>query len=340
MGRIAFVTILLWSIVVMGYSPTFAQEKPSVPFPSTLPPPKTSMSIRVREIASMSDGELTLPTAMADTSDALRGLAGVYVYSSIKNGGKDRGDFLGLNKDQLNTTIELKLRESGIKILTEAQRNAQSSVPTLYVSVEGSKLAGSTKVFQAFIRVGLVETVEFHRPNGVLRIKGVPVWTRASYGTAIDKSFLLNTLREKLGAFSKDYLVANPDHNKIAPNAIRPIETEYPPRGVVNLDPDLGQSELDLPGKVNNQVAAKPVSRGSFDLTDNLRSMPFKGSVTFRVFVDANGSHTEEVTDSSGNASIDQAALAYIKRWRWKAAMQDGKTIRSVTTVKLPIEIK
>ena len=111
-------------------------------------------------------------------------------------------------------------------------------------------------------------------------------------------------------------------------------------RKVVNLDPDLGQSELDLPGKVNNQVAAKPVSRGSFDLTDNLRSMPFKGSVTIRVTVDANGSHTEEVTDGSGNASMDQAALAYMKRWRWEAAKQDGKTVRSVTTVKLPIEIK
>lgn len=112
------------------------------------------------------------------------------------------------------------------------------------------------------------------------------------------------------------------------------------PRAAVSINPDVETSQLDQAGKLNAQIGARPISKGNFDLPDNLRSTRFKGDVIVRVTVEANGSHSEEVVDGSGNEGLDAAVKAYMKSWRWEAAKQDGKSVRSTTKVNLPIEVK
>jgi periplasmic protein TonB len=65
-----------------------------------------------------------------------------------------------------------------------------------------------------------------------------------------------------------------------------------------------------------------------------------EGTVTFRVLVDPNGRPTDiAVSQSSGHARLDQAAMEAIKKWRFAAAMNGGSAVAAYTTVRVTFRL-
>jgi protein TonB len=61
----------------------------------------------------------------------------------------------------------------------------------------------------------------------------------------------------------------------------------------------------------------------------------------FRVLVDANGRPQDvSVVTSTGHPRLDEAAMAAIKKWTFKAAMQAGQAVQSYTKVQVKFELQ
>ncbi|MDX1932435.1 MAG: TonB family protein [Capsulimonadales bacterium] len=60
-------------------------------------------------------------------------------------------------------------------------------------------------------------------------------------------------------------------------------------------------------------------------------------TVEIKVTIEADGTHTESIVKSCGNADTDKAILAWIGAWKWEPAQQDGKPVRSERTVKIAV---
>ena len=71
---------------------------------------------------------------------ALRGLKGVYVLVESL---APEAEQLGLNKGQLKTDVELRLRKAGVRVLTKEEWKRIPGVPYLYVNVNTFIRAGS-----------------------------------------------------------------------------------------------------------------------------------------------------------------------------------------------------
>jgi hypothetical protein len=175
MRRIALLFALLCWLVVTGSAPASAQEGSPV----------------------------TYPIATVNTADALKGLTVVYVLTNVSNSGQE-GEALGLDTQRLYSLVKLKLRESGIKIITREEWFKRFDIPQLYVSVEMVK----GQVFSVYVNVS--EVGDFRRAKGIARVGGAITWMRNSFGTAADESVLLNTVRDNVDAFCSDYRKANP----------------------------------------------------------------------------------------------------------------------------------
>ena len=103
----------------------------------------------------------------------------------------------------------------------------------------------------------------------------------------------------------------------------------------VKINTDIEQEQLA--SSVGSQVAATPVSKPEPDIPDSLRSVKFSGKIVIKVTVEANGSHSESIVKGTGNPELDDAILAGVRRWRWNAAKQDGKAVRSDSKISLSI---
>lgn len=139
----------------------------------------------------------------------LRGIGGVNVTIEKLNEGALE---VGLTEEQLQTDVELRLRQSGIRVLTEKERLTAPGGPFLYVNVNGHKAESGLHAFG--ISVALYQRVILER-NGM---KGghVETWQRAAIGTRghadgdSDAAFVRENVKDKVDEFLNAYLAANP----------------------------------------------------------------------------------------------------------------------------------
>lgn len=160
----------------------------------------------------------------------------------------------GLKKEQLQTDVELWLKDAGINVLSEGEAKATLGSPFLSVNVNTAKvkLADDT-LFAVNIRILLTQTVFLIRDPDVMVFAGT--WgkgTVAVYDRGRLAMGIRATTRKLLNHFIKDYLATNPnaqetvEDKKILNGTVRYIELEG---GFYGLVADDGQkyNPVNLP---------------------------------------------------------------------------------------------
>jgi hypothetical protein len=142
---------------------------------------------------------------------SLAGLTGVYVL--IEDLG-DGGKAAGMDEDTLRTSVELPLRQAGIRVLTIEQQAASKRAPALYVNVHilPEELCDGTR-FPVAISVAVQQAVWIDATPRI-PVYGATTWSVTSLGYAGGKEALKQLVAEgidaHLKAFLNDYLAANP----------------------------------------------------------------------------------------------------------------------------------
>ena len=145
--------------------------------------------------------------ASPDQRESLRGLPGVQVL--IEDIRPDaQAD--GLSQEAIRTAVELILRSSGIRILTQSERSETPSKPYLSVHVGTDKHASGQYSFNA--RVELHQAVSLaHRPQHIML---APTWfppgklrTVAQHNMRL---WVINTIEPLVREFANDFLSVNP----------------------------------------------------------------------------------------------------------------------------------
>ena len=138
--------------------------------------------------------------------DTLKGLQGVSVLIESLDSGKEK---YGLTTQQMQTDVELRLRQNGIKVLSNKEMYAAPGMPYLYVNVnlvitEDSPIAGYS------ISVQLKQNILLER-DPTKNCCGATTWD--SGGAGFISKGRIPTLREnikdQIDIFSNDYLAVN-----------------------------------------------------------------------------------------------------------------------------------
>ena len=115
----------------------------------------------------------------------------------------------GLNKEQLQTEVELRLRQAGIRVLTKAEWRKTPGLPYLYVRIATHK--NPYNLYALAIHVELWQAVLLVRDPTTTTM--APTWTaRGTIGSVGTNS--MHAVRESVGddvdTFIQDYLAMNP----------------------------------------------------------------------------------------------------------------------------------
>jgi hypothetical protein len=138
---------------------------------------------------------------------SLKGLKGVFVLVEPLRAEVEKG---GLNKTSIQTDVELKLRQAGTTVLTEAESHAVPGGPVLYVNVNAqSSQNGLTYAYS--IRVELNQDVRLDRDPSI-RIIGATTWSVAGVGTVGRDNLrdIRNSTKDRVDEFINAYLSVNP----------------------------------------------------------------------------------------------------------------------------------
>jgi TonB family protein len=85
---------------------------------------------------------------------------------------------------------------------------------------------------------------------------------------------------------------------------------------------------------------AQPDNQAQPEIPDDLKHGNFKSFVRVKVEIDTDGSFTPILRTSSGNADIDSRVLEALKKWKWKPALKDGISVKSVQLFKFEFEVQ
>ncbi|MFC1485468.1 hypothetical protein ACFL55_00395 [Candidatus Latescibacterota bacterium] len=140
--------------------------------------------------------------------ESLRGLTGIYVL--VEN---LQSEIIadGLNEEQIQTDVELKLRLAGIKVLTREEFLKESGHPHLYIIVNSIK--NKTGLYSYSIIVSLDQSIYLQR-NPEIDIFGATTW-RSKYNISTVGEFYIDTsvrdaIKDRIDIFINDYLSVNP----------------------------------------------------------------------------------------------------------------------------------
>ncbi len=135
---------------------------------------------------------------------SLKGLKGVYVLIEPLQADVERG---GLNKTSIQTDVELKLRQAGITVLTEAEMLAALGHPTLYINVN----THSGPMYAFSIRVELCQDVRLDRDPS-LQLSDATTWSVGAVGTVGRNNFrdIRDHIKDSVDEFINAYLSVNP----------------------------------------------------------------------------------------------------------------------------------
>jgi len=135
---------------------------------------------------------------------SLKGLKGVYVLVEPLEAEVERD---GLNQTSIQTDVELRLRQAGIKVLTEGERLAAPGSPFLYVLVNAK--SGSPYAFS--IDVEFCQGVRLDRDPS-MQIIGATTWSVRAVGTAGRENLrnIRDFIKDYVDQFINAYLSVNP----------------------------------------------------------------------------------------------------------------------------------
>jgi hypothetical protein len=137
--------------------------------------------------------------------EVLRGLPGLGVLVERLN---PDAEHAGLTETQIQTDVELRLRQAGIAVLTEGERLRTPSMPVLYVRVSTYK-RGEIGVFAYNISVELLQFVLIeHNSTHVT----TTTWSTGALGIVGEQnlSLIRASIRDYVDRFINAYLAVNP----------------------------------------------------------------------------------------------------------------------------------
>jgi len=141
--------------------------------------------------------------------EALVNLTGVYV---LIEGLPDDVAKAGLSVTQLQTDVELRLRQSGVRVLTTREERASvPGNPTLYVNVNAMEIAPKFYAFNAALE--LEQDVTLVRAPSVV-LYSARTWSASSTLGTVSRGELADHVRQKVrdktDEFINAYLATNP----------------------------------------------------------------------------------------------------------------------------------
>jgi len=138
---------------------------------------------------------------------SLTEIKSLYVFVQ---GVTDETKKVGLSAEQIQTEVEEKLKELGIKIVTEEEAEKPSDKPTLYVTINARKRE-RVAAFMFHVDVGVLQEVELVR-DPMIQIMSI-MWKKGRIGECHSRK-LVKAMQEVVGylmdQFCEDYRKANP----------------------------------------------------------------------------------------------------------------------------------
>jgi len=142
------------------------------------------------------------------TRPSLVGLKGVFVLVEDL---PDVAERAGLSKTQLQTDVELRLRQGGVPVLSQEQRRTAPGNPTLYVNVNVLQVSPEFYAFSALME--LEQNVQLLRAPSITQV-GVPTWSATgTLGTWSRDNFsdkVRQRVKDMTDQFVNAYLAVNP----------------------------------------------------------------------------------------------------------------------------------
>jgi hypothetical protein len=141
--------------------------------------------------------------------ETIKGLQGIYVFVGVDSGAEGTG----LNKDQVRTDVELRLRRNGIKVLTIDEARRTPGAPFFFIRVEIRQVTPNLYCYN--IDADLSQLAILHR-NEILPITNwdstvrVTTYKTGFLGTAKNTKEIRETIEDTVNKFSNDFLSVNP----------------------------------------------------------------------------------------------------------------------------------
>jgi protein TonB len=138
---------------------------------------------------------------------------------------------------------------------------------------------------------------------------------------------------------------------KIKPEIEQPVTTDQPPPPEVQFEESVTPpSEVPIPSSANAISGSQQQGAPAKDLKTANRVDPTyppasrrageQGTVRLKVLVDTNGRPSNvEVSQSSGFARLDEAAVQAVRKWRFEAATDGSKKIQAYTQVAVTFKL-
>lgn len=110
------------------------------------------------------------------------------------------GERVGLTKDQLQTDVELKLRQAGLTIA----KVSAGCIPRIYLNVAVTGLGNAV-----FIGVELQECAILYR-DVKIAVPGATTWKASAVAQNLDASEIRSSMKDNVDSFLNAWLSANP----------------------------------------------------------------------------------------------------------------------------------
>jgi len=139
--------------------------------------------------------------------ESLSGVTGIFVLVEDL---KDEVQRDGLSKEQIQTDVELRLQQSGIKVLSQKESVASPGAPYLYLRLNTYK-AREISAYAFNVEVHFYQTVQLVR-KPAMTLSGVTWHARGITGIvgASNLRDVLQFVADPVDEFINVYLVANP----------------------------------------------------------------------------------------------------------------------------------
>ena len=149
----------------------------------------------------------TLARDLPGERESLVGLEGVYVLVEEMS---SREEQAGLARSTLQTDVEVKLRQTGIRVLTETEGLVAPGSPFLHLHVKTVGLGEERLFYGIVIRLQLVQAVVLAR-NRTIGLHA-PTWESSGVGVTGAKLLyrMRENVRDQVDEFINAYLAANP----------------------------------------------------------------------------------------------------------------------------------
>lgn len=133
----------------------------------------------------------------------LGGLKGVYVAVEELDPEIERD---GLTKNQIQTDVELKLLQAGIKVLSKEQWKREKGSPYLYVNAHIMKVMSGVYIFN--ITTEFIQEVRLVRNSNIKA--PAAIWSAETLGISDHVRDIRDPARERVDKFINAYLSVNP----------------------------------------------------------------------------------------------------------------------------------